>query len=92
MSNSSSLDLKNCSHKSFAPQKISLTHQIAECHGGTLNDSRFGDRMRGEGKIAESIKQLFAVSYKKHFKGRKSKPLDLTLFRRPPKHGQMEMF
>ena len=25
MSNSSSLDLKNCSHKSFAPQKISLT-------------------------------------------------------------------
>jgi hypothetical protein len=36
--------------------------QICECHGGNVNDSRWGVRMRGEGKVAESIKQLFNLS------------------------------
>ncbi len=36
--------------------------QVCDCHGGNVNDCRFGVRMRGEGKIAESINQLFKLS------------------------------
>src|SRR5207244_1306737 len=46
-------------NKTFPDKADKVLHQIAEAHGGQLNDSRFGVRMRGEGKIAESIKQLF---------------------------------
>lgn len=42
--------------------------QICECHGGNVNDSRFGVRMRGEGKIAESITQLFKLSRSRFIK------------------------
>jgi len=33
-----------------------------------VNDSRLGVRMRGEGKISESIAQLFALSKSKYIK------------------------
>jgi DNA repair photolyase len=36
--------------------------QICDCHGGNVNDSRFGVRMRGEGKMADSINQLFRLA------------------------------
>ncbi|MDI1355865.1 MAG: PA0069 family radical SAM protein [bacterium] len=44
--------------------------QICDCHGGNVNDSRFGVRLRGEGKIAESITQLFEVSKSRFIKSR----------------------
>lgn len=54
--------------------------QIADCHGGRLNDSRFGVRMRGEGKMAELIHNLFKVSKQKYMGGRSMKPYDYTHF------------
>lgn len=83
---------QNWIEKSFPDRAQKILHQIAECHGGSLNDNRFGVRMRGEGQVAESIRQLFKVSYAKYFKERKSVPLVTNLFKRPPKHGQMELF
>ncbi len=40
--------------------------RIREMRGGRLNDSRFGDRMRGDGEYWKSIKQLFDSSLKKY--------------------------
>lgn len=57
-----------------------ILNQIAECHGGSLNDSRFGTRMRGEGKIAEQIKETMQVARNKYLKGRSIPELDCTLF------------
>ncbi|MDT0620669.1 PA0069 family radical SAM protein [Croceitalea vernalis] len=44
-----------------------VLHQIQDCHGGTLNDSRFGIRSRGEGKIAEQIHDMAKLARKKYF-------------------------
>jgi len=51
--------------KTFPDRAEKVWNQIVECHGGKVNDSRFGTRMRGEGKIAESIMQLFKLSKKR---------------------------
>ena len=45
-----------------------ILNQIAECHGGTLNDSQFGRRMRGEGTIAKQIKSTMAIAKNKYLK------------------------
>jgi DNA repair photolyase len=59
---------KDWLYKSFPDKADKVWHQICECHGGTVNDSRFGVRMRGEGKIAESIAQLFRVARERFIK------------------------
>ena len=40
-------------------KKQTILARIRESHGGTLNDLRFGKRMRGDGERAEQIGQLF---------------------------------
>ncbi len=35
--------------------------RVKEVRGGKLNDSRFGNRMRGEGEIADQVAQMFNV-------------------------------
>jgi DNA repair photolyase len=75
--------------KSFPDRADKVLNQIKECHGGTLNDSRFGTRMRGEGKIAESIRLLHKMAVKKYLKGRDTFEYNLEAFTRP---GQMKMF
>lgn len=57
-----------------------VLRQIANCHGGQLNDNRFGTRMHGEGKFAEAIGKLFRMSKQKHMQGRSTKPFNYTLF------------
>lgn len=83
---------QNWIEKSFPDKAQKVLNQIAECHGGSLNDNRFGIRMKGEGQVAEAIRQLFKISYAKSFKGKKAYTLDNTLFKRPPKHGQIALF
>jgi len=53
---------KDWLEKNFPDRAEKVWNQISECHGGKVNDSRPGTRMRGEGKIAESIMQLFKLS------------------------------
>ena len=81
-------------HKAYPDRAEKVLNQIAEAHGGQLNDSRFGTRMRGEGKIVESIAQMFKHSVNKYIKkeGRQSAELDLTAFRVPDEHGQLNLF
>ena len=80
-------------HKNVPDAADKIWNHIKECHGGQVNDSRFGIRMRGEGKIAESIRQLFHIAKKKYMEGRKMPEQDCTLFKRPVRKGkQLEMF
>ncbi len=67
-------------HKAYPDRAEKVLHMIAACHGGKLNDSRWGARMRGEGQIAESIHQLFKISVNRHLKGRSFPPLRHDLF------------
>jgi len=64
-------------------------NQICSAHGGKVNDSRWGTRMKGEGKIVEAIDQLFKASRKKHFDGRIMPPLSIAKFR---KGGNYQLF
>jgi hypothetical protein len=52
-----------------------------------VNDSVFGRRMSGDGKVAEAIKQLFKISKKKYMEGRHMPEYDFSLFKRPLREG-----
>ncbi len=56
--------------KNFPDRAQKVLHQIKTMHGGKLNDSNFGRRMRGEGKFAELVKMQFALARKKFLAGR----------------------
>jgi DNA repair photolyase len=68
-----------------------VLHQIESCHGGSLNDSRFGTRMRGEGKIAEQINNLVKLARLKYFKEKQMPKLN-TFLHEPLKEGQLKLF
>ncbi len=76
-------------HHHFPDKASKVLNQIKECHGGNLNDSRFGLRMTGEGNYAEHIKQLHDFACRKYFKGKELPKLDTTKFMRG---GQMNLF
>ncbi|MBL0046650.1 MAG: PA0069 family radical SAM protein [Bacteroidetes bacterium] len=69
-----------------------IWNHIKACHGGQVNDSRFGTRMKGEGKVAESIRQLFYMAKKKYMANCHFPEYDFTQFKRPEKHGQLNLF
>jgi DNA repair photolyase len=75
-------------HKAFPDAAEKILKQVAACHGGNVNDSRFGARMKGEGKIAESIRNLFLASRKKHMSLKPAYEFNLSAFERPIKPGQ----
>ncbi|MCB0820086.1 MAG: PA0069 family radical SAM protein [Bacteroidetes bacterium] len=62
---------------------------ISSGHGGNVSDSRPGIRMRGEGQVAESIRQMFKLFERKYFKGRALPDLDYSKFIRS---GQLKLF
>src|ERR1700759_5670428 len=52
-------------YKAFPDRAEKVLNMIKACHDGKLNDSDFGRRMSGEGKIAESIHQMFTMACKR---------------------------
>ncbi|WP_273568880.1 PA0069 family radical SAM protein [Maribacter halichondriae] len=68
-----------------------VLRQIEDCHGGTLNDSRFGIRSRGEGKIAAQIHDLVRLARHTYFKN-KSFPKLNTELHEHYKDRQMRLF
>jgi DNA repair photolyase len=75
--------------KNFPDRFEKVWNQISDMHGGDVNDSQFGRRMRGEGPLADIINQLYRAAKKKHFEGRGFPPYDLTKFR---KAGTLSLF
>ncbi|GAB3898756.1 PA0069 family radical SAM protein [Larkinella knui] len=68
--------------KNYPDRADKVLSQIRECHGGQLNDSRFGTRMSGEGKYAEQIRQFHDIAVKKYMPNQTFPKLDTSRFLR----------
>ncbi|TDU43616.1 DNA repair photolyase [Gelidibacter sediminis] len=77
--------------KTMPDRAEKVLHQIESCHGGNLNDSRYGTRMRGEGEIAKQINDMVKLAKLKYFKG-KSMPTLNTDLHEVFKDGQLKLF
>jgi len=77
--------------KTMPDRADKVLHQIENCHGGTLNESRYGVRMRGEGQIAKQINDLMVLARLKYFKGKSMPKLNIALHEQY-KDGQLKLF
>lgn len=77
--------------KTMPDRADKVLNKIRSAHGGTLHDFRPGTRMRGEGNIADIIRQQFRIAREKHLKGREMPAYNLTLHARF-KSPQMRLF
>ena len=75
--------------KNFPDRAEKVLNQIADMHGGQLNDSQFGRRMQGSGIYADLIHQLFSKTKRKYFATRSMPAYNLTAFR---KGGNLQLF
>ena len=70
--------------QNYPDRREKVLNQIRSMRGGTLNDPRFGSRMRGEGIFAEHLSKLFALTCARLGLNRRSQPpLERGNFRRP---------
>jgi DNA repair photolyase len=78
------------------PERASkIINRIHEVRGGGMTDCRFGTRIKGTGKIAESIHRLFNVNSKKYGLDKYKVEFSLEHFTHTPDNEpgkQMEMF
>lgn len=75
----------------FPERAAKVIAQISELHGGGMNDSKLGRRMRGEGPLSENIRSVFNVMRKRYF-GDNTMPVhDRSLFK-VPANGQLDLF
>ena len=51
-------------HKAYPDRANKIWHSIQSCHQGKVNDSEFGNRMRGSGQLAEMIRDSFRLHCK----------------------------
>ncbi|MEZ2413847.1 PA0069 family radical SAM protein [Muriicola sp. E247] len=68
-----------------------VLNQIRSCHGGSLNDSRFGIRNRGEGPLAKNLKNVARIAKQKYFKEKNFPELNTALHEQY-KEGQLKLF
>jgi DNA repair photolyase len=68
--------------KNFPDRYQKVMNQIAELHGGQVNDTQFGRRMKGEGILADSIRQLFHQAKKRYFSGKSLPEFNRNAFRK----------
>ncbi|MFW5760616.1 MAG: PA0069 family radical SAM protein [Cyclobacteriaceae bacterium] len=67
--------------KNFPDRAAKVWNQIAETHGGKVNDSQWGRRLKGDGILADSIKSIFAASVKRFMPDREFPDYNLNAFR-----------
>lgn len=70
-------------YKNFPGRADKVWHLIENGHGGQVNDSRWGLRMRGEGPIADLVKQQYKKYNQLYHLNDERWELDTTLFHRP---------
>ncbi|NCI45383.1 PA0069 family radical SAM protein [Sediminibacterium soli] len=76
-------------YKNFPDRADKVWHLIENGHGGKVNDSRWGQRMRGEGPIAEMVRQQFRKYNKLYKLDAERLDLDGSHFRRPGEQGRL---
>ncbi|WPU99343.1 PA0069 family radical SAM protein [Mucilaginibacter sp. cycad4] len=78
-------------YKAFPDRAEKVLNMIRSTHDGKLNDSDYGRRMSGDGKVAESIHQMFRMACKRFMADRQMPEYDYSLFV-PRKGKQTSMF
>jgi DNA repair photolyase len=76
--------------KAMPDRAEKVLNQIKACHDGKLNDSRFGERMRGEGEFSVMIRSQVAMARRKFFHGRTFPKMNTELYRQH-KPGQLRL-
>jgi len=76
--------------KNYPDRFEKVWHMIQSCHGGNVNDSRFGERMRGDGNIAQMIRDNFKLHCRLNHLNEKRTELDSSLFKVP--QAQLRLF
>lgn len=69
--------------REFPDRKEKVLSRLREMRDGRLNSSEFGERMRGKGRYADQINQLFKMSVRKHGYQTEGPTLSTAHFRRP---------
>lgn len=75
--------------QNFPDRFDKVWHMIQSCHGGNVNDSRFGERMRGDGNIAQIIRDTFKLHCRINNLNTKSVVLDSGIFAVPTQQTRM---
>lgn len=78
-------------YKAFPDRAEKVWHLISECHEGKVNDSRWGNRIVGDGKFAELVKTQFTLYCNKYGLNKEEVHLNTHSFRRM-KNGQLPLF
>lgn len=65
--------------------------QIAACRGGSISESRYGDRMTGKGPRWEAIEALYRSTCRRLDLGRAHEPAPIDTFRRPGQGRQLSL-
>lgn len=81
---------KDWLYKNFPDRADKVWHHIESIHGGEVSDSRFGTRMRGEGNIADIIRQQFKLQTKRVGLNQERFEFNTSLFERP--QSQLRLF
>ena len=76
-------------YKNFPDRADKVWHLIENAHDGKVNDSRYGIRMRGEGPIADLVRQQFRKYNKIYGLNAERWDLDSNQFRRPGEQGKL---
>ncbi|MBE8713296.1 PA0069 family radical SAM protein [Sphingobacterium hungaricum] len=76
--------------KNFPDRFDKVWHMIQNCHAGNVNDSRFGERMKGDGKIAKLIEDNFRLHCRLNGLNVKEISLNHDLFEGP--NNQLKLF
>jgi len=76
-------------YKNFPDKGDKVWHLIENGHGGKVNDSRWGVRMRGEGPISDLVRQQFHKYNKLYKLNAERWDLDCSQFRRPGEQGKL---
>jgi DNA repair photolyase len=70
--------------KVHRPERLDkVLNQVRDMKGGQLNNSQFGERMRGSGAFAENLRQLFDIHCRKFGLNEQEIELSTQHFKRP---------
>jgi DNA repair photolyase len=76
--------------KTFPDRADKVLNQIRDTHGGRLNESEWGIRMKGKGHYAAHVADLFRVARARFITAKAPEPMSFELFSREPE--QLSLF
>lgn len=76
-------------YRNFPDRADRVWHLTEASHGGKVNDTRWGLRMRGEGGIAEMVNQQYKKYGRLYGMNQSRWQMDIRSFRRPGEQGRL---